>query len=189
VSVKGLCETDGNSDTDGDGQPDGDIVGNGTWDRDAYFRVNYHWDRTTWTSQTGLSANASRYDVYKWEMDHASQVAAANAAAQTVGTKNGYNYPVCRAPGITPSATAPDRRRISVAIINCKARGVNGRRNDVPVLQWIDVFLVEPAFPRGSGPTARTTDGDIYVEVIGPTNAVSEGNFQVVKKAVPYLIE
>jgi hypothetical protein len=165
------------------------IIGDGVWDRDAYFRVNYGWDHSTWMASTTLSATATRYEVYKWEMDHPAQVQAANAALQPVDTKNGYNYPVCRAPGVTPDETTPDRRRISVAVINCKARNVNGRKENVGVLTWMDVFLVEPAFSRGSGPTARTTNGDIYVEVVGETNAVSEGNFQVVKKAVPYLIE
>ena len=179
VSLDGMCGPGGTP----------SVIGDGVWDRDAYFRVNYSWDHSTWMAQTSLPADTTRYDVYKWEMDHPTQVAAALAAQQPVGTKNGYNYPVCRPPGVTPGPTTPDRRRISVAVINCQARGVNGRRNDVGVLEWMDVFLVEPAYTRGTGPTARTTNGDIYVEVVGPTNSVSEGNFQVVKKAVPYLIE
>jgi hypothetical protein len=99
--------------------------------------------------------------------------------------KKGYSTPVCRPPGVTPSGTVPDRRRIPIAVINCEAQGLNGRESGVQVLAWYDVFLVEPAFPR----TGRTTNGDIYVEVIGKVTTTSNSTLQVVKKAVPYLIE
>lgn len=178
VSTNGVCETDGNLATVGD------IVGTGTWDRDAYFRVNYRWNHATWMSNTGLSATTTRYQVYKWEMEHPAQVVAAGANVQTAGTKTGYSTPVCRPPGIMPSDTVPDRRRIPVAVINCEAQGLSGRESGVQVLDWYDVFLVEPAFAR-----ARTTNGDIYVEVIGKVTTTSNSTLQVVKKAVPYLIE
>jgi Flp pilus assembly protein TadG len=175
VSVGGQCGGEG-------------IIGDGVWDRDAYFRVNYGWDHSTWMSNTSLPADATRYAVYKWEMDNLADVQTANAEVQAMSNgKTGYSTPICRAPGVEPDETTRDRRRISVAVINCQARGVNGRRYDVGVLGWMDVFLVEPAFRRDNG--NRTTDGDIYVEVIGETQNESEGNFQVVKKAVPYLIE
>jgi hypothetical protein len=108
-----------------------------------------------------------------------------NNSAQPVGTKNGYAYPVCRSPGVTPSTTIPDRRRISVAVVNCEAQGLAGREYGVAVLKWYDIFLVEPAFPRGSGPSARTTNGDIYVELIGETQ-VGTG---VIRRDVPYLVK
>jgi hypothetical protein len=56
---------------------------------------------------------------------------------------------------------------------------------NVEVTKWIDIFLVEPSVPR-----VRTENHDVYVEIIGESaNAVEAGNFQVVKKSVPYLIE
>jgi hypothetical protein len=179
VSLNGLCETDGNLSTVGD------LIGDGNWDRDAYFRVNYGWSASDWPTNTGLGTNPTRYEVYKWEMDHPAM--GFNSAAQPVGSLNGYAYPVCRSPGVNPTATPnlPDRRRISIAVVNCEAQGLNGREYDVGVLKWYDIFLVEPAFARGSGPTARTTNGDIYVELIGETQ-VGTG---VVRRDVPYLVK
>lgn len=190
VSVNGSCSG-----------PNNGIVGNGDWDRDAYFHVNYStlgsdgvtrtpWSHDDWISNTGLPENATRYQVYKWEMEHPDDVAAAGANIQTMPSgRKGYSTPVCRPPGVTPDDETPDRRRIPIAVINCKAQGLGGRESGVKVLDWYDVFLVEPAYARGSGPTARTTNGDIYVELIGKVTTTSNSTLQVVKKAVPYLIE
>jgi hypothetical protein len=170
VSVDGECGGTG-------------IIGDGVWDRDAYFRVNYGWDHDTWVGQPGLTANATRYEVYEWELDNPS--AGYNDSAQPVGSLNGYAYPFCRTPGIVPSTTIPDRRRISVAVVNCDAQGLAGREYGVGVLKWYDIFLVEPAFARGNGPSARTTNGDIYVELIGETQ-VGTGP---IRRDVPYLVK
>jgi hypothetical protein len=73
--------------------------------------------------------------------------------------------------------------------VNCKAQKLNGHETNVQVLKWLDVFLVEPAVARGNGPSARTQDGDIYVEVIGETSTGSDDVAgQVVRRDVPYLI-
>lgn len=170
------------------GDCDDGAIGDGEWDRDAYFRVNYDWTPAQWATNTGLDDDATRYEVYEWELNNPDQ---SDQAKVVGGGKTGYSYPVCRPPGITPSATTPDRRRIPMAVVNCEAHGLAGRENNVTVLQWADVFLVEPAFPRGSGPSARTGNGDVYVELIGETTTASSstGSLQAVKKAVPYLIE
>lgn len=173
VSVSGACS--------------GGIVGDSVWDRNAYFRVNYGWDSSTWMSNTGLSADATRYDVYKWELDNPTQ---ADMVQNVGGNKNAYSYPVCRAPGITPNETTADRRRMTVAVINCEAENVAGREYGVRVLKWMDVFLVEPAYARGSGPSARTTNGDVYVEVIEEPRAAGGGDVaaQTIRRDVPYLV-
>ena len=164
----------------------GGRIGDGFWDRDAYFRVNYKYmTSSAWQTATGLSSTATRFEVYKWEL--------ANPAQQNpqgvFGGKNGYHYPVCRP---AAGADTPDRRRISAAVINCKNLGLNGSEDGVSVLKWIDLFLVEPAFNRGAGADNRTSDKEVYVEVIGETTAAggngSAGN-QVVARDVPYLIE
>jgi Flp pilus assembly protein TadG len=179
-------------------------IGNGVWDRDAYFRTNYGWNSSQWTANTGLSASvavtasnyASRYNVYAWEIAHQGQtiggvtVLGQRAVGATGGTLVSYGAPQCSAAqgygsGTVPSAATPDRRKISVAVVNCIQQGVNGSSTDVQVKDWIDVFLVEPSLNR-----ARTNAGDIYVEVINRTdNASGGGAVQVIKKSVPYLIE
>ena len=157
-------------------------IGNGIWDRDAYFRVNYGWNsKATWMSQTGLLATVSRYQVYQWELEHS---ATADMIQNSSG-KSGYSYPVCLAPGITPTATTVDRRRISAALINCKANGANGHSTDMSVLKFVDLFLVEPSVAR-----ARTSATDVYVEIIGETTSGGSGSNagQVVRRDKPYLI-
>lgn len=180
-------------------------MGNGAWDRDAYFRTNYRRsDGTYWTggsgagswqANTGLPANAKRYDVYMWEIANAGDpidgvtVLGPTPAGATGSTTVSYGSPVCSPTkgygnGVDPTNPAeltPDRRKIVVAVVNCLAEGVNGNTVGVEVEDWIEVFLVEPSMNR-----ARTQQGDVYVEVIGGTEVE---RLQQVEKKVPYLIE
>ena len=166
------------------------IVGDGAWDIDAYFQVNYGWDSIRWKTETGLAttpaeaAEVSRYDVYRWEIANPSMVTATQAMS---GGFNAHNSPVCRAPGIDPTSTPPrpDRRRISVAVVNCEAQNLAGHRVPVSVRKWIDVFLVEPAIARPD----RTRNGDIYVEVIEvASSGASSTNNLPQRRDVPYLV-
>lgn len=175
----------------------GGKVGDGLWDRNAYFYVNYGWGNASyggapsWQTLTGLGGNATRYQVYQWELAHAGQVIGGrvilNPAGRSVGANlTAYGAAVCSPPGITPAGTAVDRRRITAAVINCTANGVNGNSTNVPVEKWIDLFLTEPSVNR-----ARTSASDVYAEVIGETLSGQAGatNAQVVRRDVPYLIE
>lgn len=195
----------------------GGIVGNGVWDRDAYFRKNYGWDNATWQLQTGLSDNpnsadyATRYKVYLWE--------AANPLPNgTTGLGIGNNQTVmvaqggsgqqpryasswtgttpdpqrtCRNPGIAPDPTnrLADRRIVSAAVVNCA--GLTGRATVRPSM-WVDLFMVEPTFRRTDPSGAvRTDDGDIYVEIVGsrPLPGIGQTLGEVVRRDVPKLIE
>ena len=180
----------------------GGSIGNGLWDRDAYFRVNYRradgsrWTSAEWKANTGLTHSAMRYDIYKWEMEHRGEtidgvtILGATPVGATGSTLKSHPTPVCSpikgyGGGTIPDDTTPDRRKLSVAVVNCVANSVSGNKDGVPVIDWLDVFLVEPSLNR-----SRTSDGDVYVEVVGRTaNATDEGAVQVIKKAVPYLIE
>jgi len=165
----------------------GGRVGNGQWDRNAYFSVNYGWNSSQWQAQTGLSPNATRYQVYNWELANPT----ISNMDQPIGGKDGYSYPVCRGSGITPGGTNVDRRRISAAVVNCQAAGVNGATSNVSVLKWVDLFLVEPSYQRRRGNTVVTEASDVYVELIGETSVGGSGSTaaQVVARSVPYLIE
>jgi Flp pilus assembly protein TadG len=183
----------------------GDRVGDGNWDRFAYFRSNtasypefvgflktnagnmatFNADLMSWFG----TATPSRYQVYQWEMDHSP----ARLNSQATGSNNVYSRPGDLAgepAGVGPGPTQPDRRVLSVAVINCTAEGVSGHTTGINVKKWIDVFLVQPSEARTIGGHKLTENGDIYVEVIGQTqNANDEGAVQLVKKSVPYLIE
>ena len=165
-----------------------EIVGNGDWDIDAYFHVNYGWTRSQWMTNTSLASSAaevpevSRYEVYLWEIENSTNIETPQPVS---GGFTASASPVCRGGGITPSGTTPDRRRISVAVVNCEAQDVGGHRRAVQVRKWLDVFLVEPALARPD----RTTNGDIYVEVIGvaTSGGTSTTNLSL-RRDVPYLI-
>jgi len=200
VSAAGVC-TDGR-------------VGDGIWDRDAYFRTNYirssigvdgeaigtRWTSADWQAATGLPANTTRYAVYVWEMANrfaetgvavdGVQVLEQTPPSATGSAKIGKGLPVCSpaqtdggvsfGPGTVPDDTTPDRRKISVGVVNCVDQGVNGSSNGLQTVGFLEAFLVEPSVAR-----SRNGRGDIYVEVVGAsTNAV-----QLVSKKVPYLIE
>lgn len=163
-------------------------VGDGAWDRNAYFKVNYpSWGWGAWPTNTGLPSDATRYDVYRWEMEHAGEnvVGETVLGERAVGSgRNSYGTAECRLP-ITPSEAQPDRRKITVAVINCVAEGVNGSSTNVPVTKWIDAFLVEPSVNR-----PRTSQGDVYIEIVGVTTLGGGGEVgQAVRKDKPYLIE
>jgi len=174
----------------------------------AEWRANTGLSTTVSPKITGTSqpnpAYASRYNVYAWEIAHrynptgtpaqgaidGVNVLGPRNASATGNTLVSYGTPQCSAgqgygAGQIPDATTPDRRRISVAVVNCLANGVKGNSTGVPVEKWIDVFLVEPSINR-----ARTNDGDIYVEIIGETvNGGSSNASQVIVHQVPYLLK
>ena len=189
-----ICHAFGSSNM---GACPGGRIGDGNWDRYAYFKSNAATNYPTVTSTGALTTflNATfgtttptRYQVYQWEMDNAGSRLNSQPAAISL---NAYSRPsdlAAEPGGISPSSTQIDRRVLSVAVINCAAEGISGHTTNVHVTKFIDIFLVQPSLARTRG--IRTENGDIYVEVIGVTqNATDEGAIQLVKKSVPYLIE
>lgn len=180
-------------------------IGDGAWDRDAYFRTNYrksgggYWTGGTgpgtWRGNTGLSATATRYDVYSWEIVNRGKtidgvnVLGPNPPGASGNTTVSYGFPVCSpvqgyGGGVVPGLNTVDRRRTAMAVVNCLQNSVNGSSTGVPVLKFVDLFLVEPSVSR-----ARTGQGDVYVEIIGETPAGgAQTAGQVVRRDKPYLI-
>ena len=181
---------------DGTGACAGGRIGSGDWDRYAYFKsnpVNYPTITSTSAMATFLNTTfgtttPTRYEVYQWEMGNSANRLNQQAAS---GGRIAYSRPSDLAGepgGVTPSSTQIDRRELSVAVINCAAESVSGHTTNVNVTKWVDIFLVQPSLARTTG--VRTSNADVYVEVIGLTqNATDEGAVQLVKKSVPYLIE
>lgn len=174
--------------------------GDAFWDRDAYFKANYGWDHAQWQANTGLVIGAgarptvpTRYQVYKWEIEHRGELVggATVLGTKAVGGNTAYSAPVCSqtkgfGTGTVPTDTTADRRRLSVAVVNCYANKVKGSSTGVPVRRWMDVFLVQPSINRD-----RTSQDEIYVEIIGETTAGSAGETAgtVIRRDVPYLIK
>jgi Flp pilus assembly protein TadG len=169
--------------------------GNGTWDRAAYFRSNYAWDDVRWRNEMTAAGytpdSLTRYQLYRWEALQAENgfpgyLGSASAAG---GTKRGS--PQCSsamtpATGVIPVDGLQDRRLITAAVINCTANDLKGRGKDVPVAQWIDLFLVEPAFERSD----VSDKSEIYTEIIRENTlrgGITGGGTQ--RRDAPYLIE
>ncbi len=172
--------------------------GTGVWDILAYFATHYiKSDGTTrWSAAditgAGLSTSSTRYEVYLWEIANAGSTIRDTVVLQpkSVGSLSAYGKPVCSSKklfgaGTTPSASVADRRRLSVAVINCRANGVAGNSKNVPVKEFMDIFLVQPSINR-----ERTAKDEIYVEIIGKTKSGSAGETAgtVIRRDVPYLI-
>ena len=188
----------------------GGRTGDGHWDVDAYFRTNYRRPGTvpfwakgnapgSWQVNTHLPLNVKRSEVYDWEIAHRGTVIDGVtilgphiSSGTGASAPRSYGSPQCGV-GTVPGGAVRDRRRLSVAIVNCLQGHVKGNSTDVVVKDWIDIFLVEPSLNR-----TRTNAGDLYVEVIGRTKGANggggsevggEGAIQLVAKSVPYLIE
>jgi len=186
----------------------GGRIGTGDWDIDAYWRVNHPDSAVVVDAASGLkgyptSLNTdvrtaypsavdstrsypTRYQVYRWEMANAAaQLPIAGRAVAGAGTD--FGQAVCR-PGAAPAATKADRRTIPIAVVNCT--GLSGAKPVNPI-DWIDAFLIQPAFKRTStdGKTTYTSGTDIYVEVIGHTGqGTGSTTNQFVRHDRPYLI-
>lgn len=167
----------------------GGRVGTGTWDRAAYFESNYG-ASFPWQTTAGLGPNVTRYQTYLWELDNQKNAnpAGLNKSATPKGEPaNGGKLtaaPVCEpSNAVTPNVDL-DRRRLTVAIVNCSGANAAAGKKQLDVTKWVDIFLVEPSWNRD-----RTTSNDLYVEIIGISTITGPGGqtFQV-ERSVPYLI-
>jgi len=190
-------------------------IGDGNWDRDAYFRANYvrtvatangaagsSWNAAQWQANTGLSPTvavtapnyASRWNVYNWEIaNRNTMVDGVNVLGQRMAQSPlaAEGSPVCSAGqgfgnGVPPSSTQVDRRKLVIAVVNCTAQSVNGNSTNVQVQKWVDSFLVEPSYNRESG---RTDQKEVYVEIIGETLAGGSNGAPIIRRDVPYLLK
>ena len=185
-------------------------IGDGNWDRSAYFRVNYGWTSAQWPTNIALgvspitTSTPTRNQVYLWEIANRGATIGGKVILPTSGRSYGsgpnanidFDQPRCSqlqgtatggyGTGVVPGGSNPDRRRISAAVLNCKANGVNGGGSTVyPVLKWVELFLVEPSLQRD-----RTDANDVYVEIVGETQiGTGQTAGQVVRRDVPYLVK
>ncbi|WP_260482896.1 pilus assembly protein TadG-related protein [Sphingomicrobium flavum] len=191
----------------------GGIRGDGEWDVNAYFRVNYGWNEATWRSASKLnmaSGTPSRYRVYKWEIDNPTHSGtpnvgiAHNKTIQIPGSGNAtksatvFSRPAFASrPGVAESVAngQPDRRTLGVAVLNCQAVQAStlikspGKVKDAPVTRWVKVFLLEPSMARGSGSDPHTRFKDIYVEYVEDIEVNSDSFETVIRRDKPYLVK
>ena len=171
-------------DIDADGSAD--PYGDGVWDVAGYLAQNhgavdprdsYGVDPDDLTESQFVG---TRWEMYLAEirMDAAQRAALAqNASAAPTGSPliDGLLEervgPQCSA---TPPA-GPERRVVYVAAVNCDTASggteIRGRTNDVPVYEYVKMFLTEPVTADGSTPKKLS----IYAEVLGSAGGSGGG--------------
>ncbi|MEX0338778.1 MAG: hypothetical protein AB3N11_07025 [Arenibacterium sp.] len=123
--------------------------GNWTAGRLNYVDVNYggvdpHPGATT------------RYDYYL------AEIAAAGGPGGSTSILSGLSE--TGRPQCSPNQSAdPERRVVIAAGIDCAANGIGGAARDVPVHQFVKVFLTEPVGDDGGSPPSL----DIWGEIVG----------------------
>lgn len=163
-------------------------IGDGTWDRNAYFKTNSaNYESTFDIAGTFGTSTPTRYEVYKWEATNAA-TRLKNQSVSGGSTARPQAY--CVTPGVPVGGNEVDRRVLSVAVLNCGG-GLNGSSGPHTPKTWIDVFLVEPSVRRRVGSTTYTEASDVYVEVIRETTLGGGGTTaaQLIRRDVPYLVK
>lgn len=141
-------------------------IGTGNWDVGSFTDVNH--GGVNWTTEIGTSM-PTRYQVYQWEIG--------NAIVNNGATGGENANPQCNTQ--TPAA-GPDRRVISIAVVNCIASGVTGQTPNLDVAKWIELFITEPMGADGG-------NNFLYGEIIG--EAIAGQTKEDVIKFVPQLYE
>jgi Flp pilus assembly protein TadG len=201
----------GNCDTTNGGKPE--RIGTGDWDIQAYWRSNYA--GASYANVVDASYGPqpkgypTRYQVYRWEADH---IVANDGQVPTIingqGSTKAYAQPQANKCLATPGqpygidpAGGTDRRRVTVAVLNCTALqtkygSINNKTLEVGRRNWVDVFLTEPPLMRskctsGVGCNTRYSEAtDVYVEIIERTEIAGGGDVaQMIRRDVPYLIQ
>ena len=127
---------------------------------DDYWAVNHDSPRP---------AAANRFELYQEE------IAAAPAFDRTLQktTSQETGAPTCHQGGAVPTTEGPERRLLSAAVIDCSPGSglpISGLVTDVPVLNFVQLFMTEPAELSPSG-----NDVAIWLEEVQTLTPESEG--------------
>ena len=110
----------------------------------------------------------TRWELYKAEIAHAAggPILTGTDATGNPLAETGLNQ-------CSPHVSAdPERRIVIGAGIDCTANPVNGQMNNVPVHQFVKLFLTEPVSSNGTTPPQL----DVYVEIVGPAGGPGSGS-------------
>ncbi len=104
--------------------------GNGNWDRNTY------WTRNHGGILPGALAGATRYQVYRYEIDN-------NLTPVKSGVSGEDGRPHCSTQ--TPvNNLNRDRRTLTMAVVNCTANHIQGNASGVAAVAYVQMFLPEP---------------------------------------------
>lgn len=143
--------------------------GNGQWDCATYWAQAHPGDTANIPGACSSTGGMTRYEMYLHEITWLANKALIPDLSGS-GGDNGdptERSPICYTGGpIPPTPTTlsqriNDRRIFTVAGVDCSTIAINGNTPNVPVQQYLSMFLTEPAGTQGS------TKGDVYMEIVG----------------------
>lgn len=143
--------------------------GNGQWDCTNYWSLAHLGNTANIPGACSSTGGLTRYETYLHEITTLANKALIPDLSGA-GGDNGdptERSPICYTGGsIPPTPTAlsqriNDRRIFTVAGVDCSTVQINGNTSNVPVLQYLSMFLTEPAGTQGP------TNGDVYMEIVG----------------------
>ncbi|TPJ36616.1 TadE/TadG family type IV pilus assembly protein [Mesorhizobium sp. B2-6-5] len=148
------------------------ISTNGSWDRTAYWTLNHG------TSLPTALQNASRYDVYRYEIDH-------NLVGDKAGNKPSgeTGTPRCYTGGAQTLSDKPDRRTIFAAVVNCgdfsdstKHTTISGKTTLKPDA-FVSLFLTNPVEKQDNSQADDTSASEkpIRLEIVDVTGQGGSG--------------
>lgn len=145
-------------------------MGDGDWDFVQYMQVNHGSPSSVTIGEVTYSLNyaaksvspsskPTRFEVYRWEIDSGRIPGQSGYGASKTPE---VGVPRCFSGGV--AADQPDRRLLTVAVLQCRKLdaeyGMNGNSTPpLPASGFVKVFLTEP---MGSGP-----DDSIWGEIVG----------------------
>lgn len=155
--------------------------GNGQWDCLTYWGKAHPGNTVNTPGSCSSTGGMTRYEMYLHEITALPNKALIPDLTAIVSSPKGDNgdpterSPMCYSGGpIPPTPTTlsqriNDRRIFTVAGVDCSAIAINGNTPGVPVQQYLSMFLTEPAGTQGS------TNGDVYMEIVGYSQAGGGG--------------
>lgn len=154
-----------------------DRIGDGVWDILRYWKTNHDPSATSVpsdcvtdyfdnTQTVCIGPNASRYDMYRYEIAKGIIPDNKTGAGSTGRTDGELGAPQCYGGG-SPIPALPDRRVLYMAVVNCLAEGVQGNSvNVVHPRDYVKMFIIRPI--RGG------SDTNLWLEFIGPVEPGSK---------------
>lgn len=152
-------------------------MGDGNWNRADYWKRAHQ--NAAWPND--LPANASRYDVYKYELEKLDALVKQDSNGTPAGGEVGY--PKCWNGDSSKLSNTPDRRIFHAAILNCRALNASaaygpitgGSGKKLPVVAFGRFFLTEPVLSASASSDGKdkqrgnqtVSDGDIFAEMVG----------------------
>lgn len=140
----------------------GNRFGDGVFDWSEYVTKNHNG-----VYPAGTTAASTRYEMYL------AEIAAAGASTNPIlPGKSETGRPQCA----KHMTTEPDRRTIIAAGVDCTANLIKGSANDVPVKEFVKLFLTHPAGLNLADATGEHFD--IWAEIVGSVGGGAGGGSQ-----------